>query len=439
MFVVSFNKQRSIMFYKSLTVAFLFTRFALSQDSMAHHNHAEEMVRNNGDTLMQNSMSEGIYPGKSIFIEASGTSWLPQSSATGMTMAHSGDWMLMAHGNVYVRYTNQGGKRGSDQLSIPNWFMVSARRDISENQNIVFRGMLSFDRLFDGGNGYPLLLQSGETWNGESLYDRQHPHDLFAEVSATYGYSFAEETGAVIYFAFPGEPALGPPAFMHRPAAQFNPDAPIGHHWQDATHISFGVATTGFVFGPIKLEGSVFNGREPDENRYNFDSPRYDSYSGRVSYNLGDDFSLQMSYGFLRNPEGHGDDVNRVSTSVLYSTVIDGTEIIHASAIFGQNSEHHMTVRSYLLELTYITGDVGLYGRHESIEKPRSDLGIMVEKERKELLHQITAGANTRIAQYANHAIRAGVQGTISVVTAFLEPLYGKNPVSYQIYLQLQY
>ena len=426
------------MFYKSLTVAFLFTRFALSQDPMAHHNHAKEMVRNEGDTLMQNSASEGIYLGKSISIEASGTSWLPQSSATGMTMAHSGDWMLMAHGNVFVRYTNQGGKRGSDQLSIPNWFMASARREISENQNIVFRGMLSFDRLFDGGSGYPLLLQSGETWNGESLYDRQHPHDLFAEVSATYGYSLAEETGAVIYLAYPGEPAIGPPAFMHRPAAQFHPDAPIGHHWQDATHISFGVATAGFVFGSMKLEGSVFNGTEPDENRYNFDSPRFDSYSGRMSYNLGDDVSLQVSYGFLRNPEGHGDDVNRVSTSVLYSTVIDESEKFYASALFGQNGEHHTTVRSYLLELTYITGDVGLYGRHESIEKPRFDLGILVDKESVELLHQTSVGINTRIAKYGNHAIRAGVQGSISVVSTSLDPIYGKNPVSYQIYIQLQ-
>ena len=30
---------------------------------------------------------------------------------------------------------------------------------------------------------------------------------------------------------------VGPVAFMHRPSAMDNPLAPIGHHWQDATHI----------------------------------------------------------------------------------------------------------------------------------------------------------------------------------------------------------
>jgi hypothetical protein len=33
---------------------------------------------------------------------------------------------------------------------------------------------------------------------------------------------------------------------MHRPS-QHDPDAPIGHHWQDSTHITFGVATLGAV------------------------------------------------------------------------------------------------------------------------------------------------------------------------------------------------
>ncbi len=413
---------------KMLAMALLFFRISVSQDTMSHHDHTERGMKAEGNISQQQIIavdtSEAVLP--------------TNHNTSGMTITHSDRWMIMAHGNIFIRYTNQGGKRGSDQLSIPNWLMASAQRDFFENHSVTFRGMLSFDRLLMGGNGYPLLLQSGETWNGKPLVDRQHPHDLFAEVSTTYQYSLDEKTDATIYLAYPGEPALGPPAFMHRPAAQFNPDAPIGHHWQDATHISFGVASAGFVIGPMKLEGSVFNGREPDENRYNFDSPRFDSYSSRVTYNPSEIISLQMSYGFLRNPEGHGDNVNRVSASIMYSAMIDESESVHASALFGQNNEHHTTVHSYLLELTYRLGNIGLYGRHESIEKLRSDLGIMVDKKRIELVHQINAGINYRIASYGNHTLRAGVQGTLSVVSAFLETLYGKNPVSYQMYLQLQ-
>lgn len=413
---------------KILLISFLLVRISVSQETTTHHSHTTHGLQSDRDTIQLKWTTD----------DTTKTIRRTNHGITDTATAHSDQWMTMVHGNIFASYTNQGGKRGSDQVSIPNWFMASARKEILGNHSITFRGMLSLDRLLIGGNGYPLLLQSGETWKGEPLVDRQHPHDLFAEVSSTFQYSFNEQTDAVIYLAFPGEPAIGPPAFMHRPAAQFNPDAPIGHHWQDATHISYGVASAGFITGPMKLEGSIFNGREPDENRYNFDTPRFDSYSGRLSYNLGEEFSLQLSYGFLRNPEGHGDDVKRVSASVLYSTVFDESESLHASALFGQNSEHHVTLHSYLLELAYIIGDVGLYGRHESIEKLRFDLGITVDNQRAEKVHQITVGVNTRMASYGNHSLRAGVQGMLSVVSDLLEPFYGKNPTSYQIYLQLQ-
>lgn len=79
-----------------------------------------------------------------------------------------------------------------------------------------------------------------------------------------------------------GEPALGPPAYPHRISALPNPIAPIGHHWLDATHISFGVATAGLYGRTWKIEGSLFNGRERDENRYDLDLGALDSYSGRI-------------------------------------------------------------------------------------------------------------------------------------------------------------
>src|SRR3989475_9087069 len=67
-----------------------------------------------------------------------------------------------------------------------------------------------------------------------------------------------------------GEPAVGPAAFPHRPSASDDPLAPLAHHWQDGTHITFGVLTAGVFTPPTKLEASVFNGREPGENPTNF-------------------------------------------------------------------------------------------------------------------------------------------------------------------------
>jgi hypothetical protein len=121
-------------------------------------------------------------------------------------------------------------------------------------------------------------FKPGETWHDQPLHDREHPHDLFEEVSVSLSHRFAPGVSAFAYFGYSGEPALGPPTFMHRISAMDNPGAPLGHHWQDSTHV-----TVGAVSKNVKLEGSVFTGREPGENRYDFDRARFDSFSGRVS------------------------------------------------------------------------------------------------------------------------------------------------------------
>src|SRR5204863_8412876 len=108
------------------------------------------------------------------------------------------------------------------------------------------RVMLSVDPATVGKSGYPLLLQTDEAVNGLPLIDRQHPHDLFMELAATYNHPLGRDGGSVfLYAGLPGEPALGPPTFMHRFSGTEIPEAPISHHWLDSTHITFGVVTGG--------------------------------------------------------------------------------------------------------------------------------------------------------------------------------------------------
>ena len=102
------------------------------------------------------------------------------------------------------------------------------------------------------------------------------------EMAASYSRKLSAKDSAFLYLGLPGEPALGPPAFMHRLSAMDSPEAPIGHHWMDSTHVTFGVVTAGLVHGPWKLEGSGFRGREPDQKRYDLESPRLDSASVRL-------------------------------------------------------------------------------------------------------------------------------------------------------------
>ncbi|HEX4696246.1 MAG TPA: heavy metal-binding domain-containing protein, partial [Candidatus Udaeobacter sp.] len=273
---------------------------------------------------MEMSMHSTIDLADPMSREGSGTSWLPDSSPMYGRMFMFGENMLMLHGAIFPRYTNVSTRRGDDRIDAPNWFMAMFSHPLGESTQFGSRLMMSLDPLTEGGRGYPLLFQTGEAWNGEALHDRQHPHDLFDELSFSLSQKFEHDLSAYIYFGYPGEPALGPPAFMHRPSAMDDPDAPIGHHWQDSTHITFGVATLGLQwsrFGGMKLEGSIFTGREPDEDRYDFDRPRFDSYSGRLSWNPTRNLALQVSYGYIKSPEElHPETkIHRTTASAIYN------------------------------------------------------------------------------------------------------------------------
>ena len=235
-------------------------------------------------------------------------------------MNETGDWMLMAHGVVNLVADHQSGSRGDDKIFPSGMLMGMARRPLG-NGTLQLRASLSPDPLM-GKRGYPLLLASGETANGrDRLIDRQHPHDFFMELSASVSQNIAAKSSVFIYAGLPGEPAFGPPAFMHREAIMDSPEAPISHHWLDSTHISFGVVTGGIVLDRVKVEVSRFNGREPDQHRWNIETGALDSTAVRLSWNPTPELSLQGSWGHFVDPEQLEPGVNqkRWSASALYA------------------------------------------------------------------------------------------------------------------------
>src|SRR5947209_6119504 len=312
--------------------------------------------------------------------EGSGTSWLPDSSPIYGRMFMFGDDMLMLHGAIFPRYTNVSTRRGDDRIDAPNWIMGMFSHSLGGNTQIGFRTMMSLDPLTEGGRGYPLLLQTGESWHDQPLHDRQHPHDLFDELSFSISETMRQDLSAYFYFGYPGEPALGPPTFMHRASAMDDPDAPISHHWLDSTHITFGVATAGLQwsrFGGIKIEGSIFTGREPNENRYDFDRPRFDSYSGRISWNPTANLALQGSYGYIESPEALEPGVNRHRTTVsaVYNLPLGPDINWSNSFVWGQNNAtSEGKTESFLVESNYQRGRNTVYLRWERVEKSGHEL-----------------------------------------------------------------
>ena len=220
--------------------------------------------------MKMNGMMAGQAGFYSMMRDASGTSWQPDSTPMEGLMGEWAGWSTMLHGYVTGVYDHQAGPRGDDKSFSESMFMAMGQKQLGIG-TLTLRSMLSLDPLM-GKSGYPLLLQTGETANGITpLVDRQHPHDLFMELAGIYSVPVGADMSVFGYVGYPGEPALGPPTFMHRFSGMDDPAAPIGHHWLDSTHITYGVLTAGFVDGDWKIEGSAFRGREPDQFRWNFD------------------------------------------------------------------------------------------------------------------------------------------------------------------------
>lgn len=379
----------------------------------------------------------------------SGTSWLPVSTPMHMLEKQSGDWLVIFHFNATLGVNSQGGPRGVTKVESANWFMPMAFHKLGKG-TVQFRGMFSFEPLTFPPGGSPLLFQTGESYKGQALIDRQHPHDLFMELSAEYTHPLGEHGSWFTYFGYPGEPALGPPAFMHRPSASENSSAPLSHHLQDSTHISFGVVTTGFTYRWLKLEGSVFNGREPDENRYDFEAHKWNSRSVRLSISPNDNWSGQISYGFLRAPEAlePNTDIRRVTASLHYNRPMQGGNWASAF-IWGRNhtsapGETH-NLNGYIFESTvnFLERNY-LYTRLELIDKnellraaDRKLLGISDDHPAFRIGGYTFGGArdiwNTEKLSFA-----IGSDLTFYSKPAVLDQLYGNNPVSWKLFLRLR-
>lgn len=376
----------------------------------------------------------GDYP---MTREASGTSWQPDATPhSGLHVMHE-DWMFMAHGLATVVYDHQGGGRGDRKVFSSNMLMGMAQRPLGPG-TVGARSMLSLEPLTIGRKGYPLLLQTGETADGRTpLIDRQHPHDFWMELAGVYSMPVTEASSAFLYLGLPGEPALGPPTFMHRFSGMDNPEAPITHHWLDSTHISFGVATLGYIWDRVKLEASIFTGREPDESRWDFEKPRFDSYAARLSWNPTAAWALQGSYGTLDSPEQlePGVDTQRGTMSASYHAAWDQCQW-QTTVAWGVNvHDPGHTLHGFLLESALsIKKTHTVFGRAETAAKdelfPEGDpLHGNVFHVAKVSLGYIYDWPAWRRVQWG-----IGGLGSLSFVPNQLEDVYDETPVSFMIF-----
>src|SRR4051812_1232412 len=420
---------------------FLLAGGALAQGQHQHHDPAAS------DSHAEHAAQPAARPMSASYApyaptrESSGTSWQPEATPHEGLHARFGEWDTMTHGFANLIYDEQGGPRGDTKTFMTSMLMVMGNRPVGEAGTLGLRAMVSADPAF-GKGGYPLLFQTGETGDGKTpLIDRQHPHDLFMELAASYSHRLSEQSSIFVYAGLPGEPALGPPAFMHRFSGEDNPEAPITHHWLDSTHITYGVVTLGYVLGEVKIEGSLFRGREPDQNRYDIETGKLDSASMRLSYNPTRNWAFQVSRGHIVSPEQlhPEDDVDRTTASAMFQYDF-GDAKWQTTAAWGRNkpSDGNAT-DAWLLESSIsLSNTHTFFARAERADKNELFLPGDPRDHDTFTVGKLTGGY---IYDFATDGhFKLGVGGLVSKYSlpSELDSTYGSNPTSFMVFARIK-
>jgi len=347
----------------------------------------------------------------------------------------SGDWMVMAHGFVSAQYTDHGGPRGDDMPYVTSMLMLTGERNTDWGR-IQLKSMFSLEPLMDA-KGYPNLFATGETADGEALVDRQHPHDLFMELAARVDIDLSWRTSVFLYGGPVGEPAIGPSSFMHRRSALNNPEPPIAHHWFDSTHITYGVITAGISAWNWQFEASAFRGAEPDEDRWDIETPKLDSWSMRATWNPSSSWALQASYGEIEEPEAlhPGEDEHRFTASAHYSS-----GALSAMAAFSaKNRVPGETLTAWLGEVNWDFSEHDtLFGRVENVandelfpdhDDPLHDQAFRVSKFQAGYARQIPLGDT--------FSLTLGGSAAMYAKPAALDVAYGNSPFGYTLFARI--
>ena len=448
------------MFFAGLlrvrAIALACSFLALSSLDAQQHDHPVDSVNERATKPSSAGSATMMMGALGISMErmGSGTTWIPDAVTLPSRHIPARQWDVMLHGFVFAQYNRQGGPRGDEQFGSLNWAMIMASHELAGGL-FQARTMLSLDPATVTNAGYPLLLQSGEVYKGQPLYDRQHPHDFFMELGLLYERPVSKNIALSLYAAPSGEPALGPVAFMHRPSAMDIPIANLTHHWQDATHIAFGVVTAGIFTRRIKLEGSYFNGREPDEFRWNFDPIRLDSYSARLTVNPSANWSMTAGWGQMKSPESlHPDESGRRITASLLHGMPIGTEGQWSSAlIWGANrhGDDGDITHGVLAESEAILDQSNtIFTRLEFVQKTAHDLvvdgvsptvppGATISGSTVLDVSMASVGYIREIGRWHWATLGLGAQGLVNFVPESLEPIYGsRTPLGALVFLRLR-
>jgi len=395
-------------------------------------------------------MGPGMDPARHFLIdESSGTGVQPSAWPMPMLMTNAGEWRLLWMAQAFLVDTQQTGPLGADKFYSTNWGMLSAVHHLGGGE-VMLRTMLSLEPATVSGEYYPLLFQTGETAYGKPIVNGQHPHDFLMELSVQYAHHIGEHALWDFYYAVVGDPALGPVAYPHRASATETPQATLGHHWEDSTHILYNVATAGLSYKVVRIETSGFHGAEPDENRWNVTYGAMNSYSGRLSFAPSSRWAAQVSAGHLTRIEAlEQGDVVRTTASVEYIMPRPHGNAWATSLIWGRNwkTTGKYGTNAVLAETVVPFKDKNFFsGRYEWSQRDElfANYPALAEKLFVETgshwfdINAYTVGYTRDIGTFWNIETGLGANVMFYGIPDAIKPYYGDHPLGVNVYLRLR-
>ena len=342
---------------------------------------------------------------------------------------------------AFVQYLHTSGLRGAYQFGSVNRVMLQTGGP-GLGGTIRFRAMGSAELLTLTERGMPQPLQVSFTSGGQTVTDRAHPSPWLMELSASYERRVSERTRVSLYGAAIGAAALGPPFYAHRGSALGNLAVPLGHHVQDITHANYGVVTLGVVRGPVQVEMSAFNDRQPEEQGavFYYDGARLDSYAVRATLNTKDGSKLYGFYGYLPAAGGghHHDALHRFGAALTH----DGTPWSF-SLVYSANDPLGGAPRANTVLLegarSWSAGQV-LFARAEYVQRTDEELALIGSISELQDVQAVQVGYARGVWEATGARLRVGGYTTINFVPPQLEPFYGtRTPVILAAFGQLSW
>jgi hypothetical protein len=396
------------------------------------------------------NMHRGMAGSETFFMdESSGTAVQPSSWPMPMVMNGVGSWNLMWMGEAFLVDTQQTGPYGYDKFYSSNWGMLGAVHRLGGG-SVMLRTMLSLEPATITERRYPLLFQTGETAFGNPITNAQHPHNFFMEVSAQYAHPVGEHVTAALYYGIVGDPALGPVAYPHRASAMEIPQATLGHHWQDSTHIASNVVTGVLAFPLVRFEASGFYGSEPGENRWTIDFGPMNSYSGRITFTPTPHWTAQVSAGRLTRPEAlEPGDVVRTTASVEYVIPRPHDNWWATSVVWGRNwkTANQYGSNAVLAETLIPIGEKNFVsGRYEWSQRDElfadnpdlEDQIATATGARWFNVNAYTIGYTRDLGTF--HGAQTGLGANVSLygIPASIQSYYGDHPLGVNVYVRIR-